>query len=115
MAAIFTELLNDWWRHHPLYPSANIATEAARRAIVPLIRRHPIAVLGVAAIAGAVLVQSRGWRWMVRPAVVAGVASQIVARRISQMQSTPAASDRPYERHTGPGSSAFVRPTGRAR
>jgi len=113
VAAILTELLSEWWRRHPLYASANFAGDAARNAIVPLVRRHPIAVLAVAAIAGAVVVRSRGWRWVVRPAVMAGVASQIAARVISQ---TPPPVDRPYQtRHSASGTNTLAPPTGRAR
>lgn len=115
VAAILQEVLSEWWRHHPLYTSASVAGVAARNAIVPLVRRHPIVVLGVAAIAGAVLVRSRAWRWVVKPAMVAGLASQIVARAVSQMQSTAAVADRPYQRRRTSGSSSVAPPTGRAR
>jgi hypothetical protein len=116
VTAILKDVLSEWWRHHPLYTSVNITGDAARDAIVPLVRRYPIVVLGVAAVAGALLVRSRAWRWVVRPAVVAGLASQIVARAVSQMQSAAAAADRPDQSsHAAPASGPLAPPTGRAR
>ena len=84
VAAIAIDVMTEWWNQHPLHASASLAGAAARGAIVPLVRRHPAVVLGVAAIAGAVLVRSRAWRWLLRPALVAGIASQIASRFLSR-------------------------------
>ncbi len=84
VAAIAIDVMTEWWSQHPLHASASLAGAAARGAIVPLVRRHPAAVLGVAALAGAVVVRSRAWRWLLRPALVAGVASQIASRLLAR-------------------------------
>ncbi len=84
VAAIAIDVMTEWWSQHPLHASASLAGAAARSALVPLVRRHPAAVLAVAALAGAVLVRSRAWRWLLRPALVAGVASQIGSRLLSR-------------------------------
>ena len=93
VVAIAIDVLSEWWRQHPLRASASLAGTTARQAIVPLVRRHPIAVLGVAAISGAVLVRTRAWRWVLRPAVVAGVAAQIAAQVMSRVATLPTPRD----------------------
>lgn len=84
LAAIAIDALAEWWTHHPLHTSARVAEAAARGAIAPLAQSHPVAVLGTAAFAGALLVWSRPWRWLLRPAFVLGVASQIASRALSR-------------------------------
>ncbi len=78
-------MIGEWWDEHPLHASATLALKASRTAIVPLVRRHPAAVLGGAAVVGAVIIWARPWRWLLRPALVAGVASQLAARAIARM------------------------------
>jgi hypothetical protein len=85
IGGIVSEVISEWWAEHPLHASAAFALSASRTAIVPLVRRHPAAVLGGAAALGAVIVWTRPWRWILRPALVAGVASQLAARTITRM------------------------------
>ncbi len=85
IGGIVSEVISEWWAEHPLHASAAFALSASRTAIVPLVRRHPAAVLGGAAALGAVIVWARPWRWLLRPALVAGVASQLAARTITRM------------------------------
>ena len=85
VGGIVREVISEWWDEHPLHASATLAFKASRIAIVPLVRRHPAAVLGGAAVVGAVIIWARPWRWLLRPALVAGVASQLAARAIARM------------------------------
>ena len=85
VGGIVREVISDWWAEHPLHASATLAFKASRTAIVPLVRQHPVAVLGIAAVVGAVIIWARPWRWLLRPALVAGVASQLAARTIARM------------------------------
>ena len=85
VGGIVREVIGEWWDEHPLHASATLAFKASRTAIVPLVRRHPAAVLGGAAVVGAVIIWARPWRWLLRPALVAGVASQLAARAIARM------------------------------
>ena len=85
VGGIVGEVIGEWWAEHPLHASASLALAASRTAIVPLVRRHPAAVLGGATVVGAVLVWARPWRWLFRPAIIAGVASQLTARAITRM------------------------------
>lgn len=47
-----------WWRHHP----AHMAVEIATPMLAAVTRRNPAAVLGGAAVIGALFVFSRPWR-----------------------------------------------------
>jgi len=55
--------LRRWWRRQPWQPAAEAAGEAARHAIVPWVRTHPLAAIGLGAAAGALLVAAAPWRW----------------------------------------------------
>lgn len=85
VALICVDLLRQWWNQHPLLKSARHAEHTAHDAIAPLVRRHPVAVLGSAAAAGALLVWWRPWRWLPGPAKLAGMASNIALGAISTM------------------------------
>lgn len=85
VGGIVREVIGEWWAEHPLHASATLAFKASRTAIVPLVRRHPAAVLSGAAVVGAMIVWARPWRWLLRPALVAGIASQLAARAIARM------------------------------
>lgn len=85
VGGIVGEVVGEWWAEHPLHTTATLAMAASRSAIVPLVRRHPAAVLGSAAVVGAMLVWARPWRWLLRPALILGVASQLAARTMTRM------------------------------
>lgn len=89
VALICVDLLTQWWAQQPLLKSARHAEEAAQEAIAPLVRRHPVAVLGAAAAAGALLVWCRPWRWLPGPAKLAGIASNIALGAVSRMALQP--------------------------
>jgi hypothetical protein len=87
VGGIVGEVVGEWWAEHPLHTSATLAVAASRSAIVPLVRQHPAAVLGSAAAVGAALVWARPWRWLLRPALILGIASQLAARTMARMAS----------------------------
>ena len=49
-----------------------LAAALARNAAGLLVQRHPLATVGAAALAGAVLLRWRPWRGLLRPALLAG-------------------------------------------
>ena len=57
-----------------------MAEEAARNIVVPLAQRNPIAFVGSALVIGALMVASRPWRWLLRPALFVGIVPQLVAQ-----------------------------------
>jgi hypothetical protein len=85
IAAIVIDALAAQWSRHPLNTSLRLVSAAADRAIAPLVQKHPWAVLGGSAVIGALLVLSKPWRWLPKPAIAAGVAAQLTAQVISYL------------------------------
>jgi hypothetical protein len=57
--------LQAWWLSRPWRATAAAWRQGMDTTVVPLVRRHPWAAVGVAAGAGAALVVLRPWRWSV--------------------------------------------------
>lgn len=72
-AAVFVEVVTDWWAHHPLRTAGHVAVNASRKLAAPVAERNPIGLLLCAVVAGALLAVSRPWRWLLRPALFAGL------------------------------------------
>ena len=58
---------------------------AAGVALQPVAQQHPLRLAGAAVLAGGLLAWSRPWRWLLRPAVYAGIAAQITSRVIARV------------------------------
>ena len=84
MAAMALDAFGAWWSSRPLRGPTQEVAAAARSLLVPLLERRPVAVLGGAAAAGALLVWSRPWRSLLRPALLAGFASQLAMHAFAQ-------------------------------
>jgi hypothetical protein len=93
LAALTIDALADRWAQHPLHTSVQLAETAANETIAPLVRRHPALVLGSAAVAGALLVRARPWRWLLRPALLGGVVSQVAAQLLRHVAASPSHAD----------------------
>ncbi len=50
-----------WWQQHPLRPLAQTIGGELQAEVSPWVRRHPVAAVGAAAVAGAAIVVSRPW------------------------------------------------------
>lgn len=74
-AALLFELSKTWWRQQPL-------AGAVKVSLLPLARRHPLALVCGAAALGGLLVWARPWRW-VKPALLAGLAQQLLSKALS--------------------------------
>ncbi|MDC8773370.1 hypothetical protein [Roseateles albus] len=74
-AALLFELSKTWWRQQPLAAAVNAS-------LLPLARRHPIALVCGAALLGGLLVWARPWR-LVKPALLAGLAQQLLSKALS--------------------------------
>lgn len=51
-----------WWRRQPWHDTAVLLLETGNETLSPVIRRHPLAAVGIAAAAGAALVMVRPWQ-----------------------------------------------------
>jgi hypothetical protein len=72
----------------PSGPRAAEALAAALASLSGLGQQHPLALVAVAAAAGALLVWSRPWRWLLAPLLVAGLRGQVLAKGLS-LAATP--------------------------
>jgi hypothetical protein len=56
--------LQSWWSTAPWRQAVNGARQNLETSVVPLVRRHPWAAVGVAAVTGALVMSLRPWRWV---------------------------------------------------
>jgi hypothetical protein len=82
-----------WWRYHP----AHVAVDLARPALASYARRKPLAYLGIAAAAGAVLFMLRPWKLISVTGVVVALAKspQVAGLVMSALSSSHNPKDDP--------------------
>lgn len=68
---------------HPLRLVTSMLGALFGARLQPLAQRHPIALVLGAAVAGALLVRSRPWRWRVVPALVGGLLPLLVRKAVA--------------------------------
>ncbi len=81
--SIIVEAINAWWMRHPLRLASGVAVDAARAALQPVAQKNPVALVLGALVLGAVVAWSRPWRWIARPALLAGLAPQLLSKVIA--------------------------------
>ena len=74
-----------WWDQHPLQPVASLAQGIVREALAPMARRHPVTIVLGAFVAGMALVRFKPWRWIIKPALFAGLTTQVLTRVVSSV------------------------------
>jgi hypothetical protein len=68
-----------------------LAFNTAQAVVQPLAKTHPVALVTVAFVVGGLLAWRRPWRWILRPALFAGLLPQLlIASLKSQAQQAPA-------------------------
>ena len=82
-AKVVMEAIGLGWDRHPLRATGLLVAEAAKAAIAPLARRHPLLLVAGALVVGGLLARSRPWRWGWRSAVFAGLLPQLLATSLS--------------------------------
>lgn len=84
VADLAAGLLQDWWERHPWRSTGEQLSEAARYAVLPLVRRHPLSALLGAVALGAALMAGRAWCWpavrAIRPAATRSGRRWLVAQ-----------------------------------
>lgn len=75
---IFTTVLKNWWRQHPLRLALQVSAQTAELVVTPVAQKHPVALVVGAAAAGALLVRTRAWRWLSVSAVFTGLMPQVI-------------------------------------
>ena len=69
VVATLRDTVEQWWRTHPWRPFVLVGVEAAGQAMVPIARKHPMRVVGVAMLGGAVLSRWTPWKWILASTV----------------------------------------------
>jgi hypothetical protein len=85
MVGVVLDAASAWWANHPMQPVAQLAQGVVHDTVAPLARRHPILVVAGAFLAGIAVVRWRPWRWLLKPALFAGLSSQIIARVVASV------------------------------
>ena len=84
-AAMVIDAVQTWWSHHPLRTATLVAGEASRKFAAPLAERNPFALILGAVVAGALVAWTRPWRWILRPALFAGLLPAVASRFMRQL------------------------------
>jgi hypothetical protein len=82
---VILDVLTGWWASHPMQPVATLAHGVVRDTVAPMARKHPFAMVAGAFVVGIVLVRFKPWRSLLKPALFAGLATQIVARVVASI------------------------------
>lgn len=82
LAGLALGALADSVLHRPINSATlvQLAADSAQALLRPTAQRHPWALIAVAAVGGAALVAGQRWRWLLRPAVLGGLFTQLAAR-----------------------------------
>jgi hypothetical protein len=100
------DALRTWLGRHPIVDAARLGSHAANQLLQPVARHHPLLLVGSALLAGGLLSWMRPWRGWLRPALVAGIGSQIASRLVATL---------PVERLLGGAIDLFADPKLRSR
>lgn len=80
---IIVDAVNSWWMRHPLRLASGVASDAASAALRPLAQKNPVALVLGALVFGAFVAWTRPWRWIARPALLAGLFPQVLSKVIA--------------------------------
>jgi hypothetical protein len=84
-AALLLDAVRTWWAQHPLRTASMVAAEASRKLAAPLAERNPLALILGAVVVGALFALTKPWRWLLRPALFAGLVPALGARIMRQL------------------------------
>lgn len=63
VVALASQALGDWWQKSPWRAAGEALADEIHPHVVPLVRRHPVASVALAAGVGAAVAAARPWRW----------------------------------------------------
>jgi hypothetical protein len=86
--SIIVDAVSSWWMRHPLRLASMVAGDAARAVVQPMAQKNPIGLALGALGVGAVIAWSRPWRWIAKPALLAGLFPQVLTKVIAHAPSS---------------------------
>jgi hypothetical protein len=84
-ASVVIEAVSSWWAQHPLRVASMLAADAAKTVVEPMAQRHPLGLIAGALVLGGLFAWSRPWRWILRPALFAGLLPQLVYKALTHV------------------------------
>ena len=84
-ALFVVETIEAWWAQHPLRTAGIVAGEASREFVLPIARTNPLALILGSVVLGALVVVSKPWRWLLRPALFVGLVPQLASQALKRM------------------------------
>ena len=85
LVTVLTETLASWWMQHPLRVASLLGAETASALVQPLARRNPLGLALASLAVGGLLVWGRPWRWIVKPALFAGIWPQLLSKVMAHL------------------------------
>ncbi len=85
MLTVLVEAVSSWWMQHPLHVASTLVVDTTRAVVQPLARRNPMGLVVGALLVGGLLAWSRPWRWVLKPALFAGLWSQLLSKGIAHV------------------------------
>ena len=79
-ARILLDAVGAWWSYHPLRRNGLMAADVAKTFVTPLAQRNPVALIAGAVVLGGLFAWSRPWRWLLKPALFAGLVPQLISK-----------------------------------
>ncbi|SDP46441.1 hypothetical protein SAMN05216303_104366 [Rhodoferax sp. OV413] len=85
LANVLFEAISSWWTQHPLRIACILAADTTKAIVQPVARRNPLGVALGALVLGGLLVWGRPWRWILKPALFAGLSTQLLSKGIAHL------------------------------
>lgn len=86
--SILREAASSWWMRHPLSLATRVGADAVNAVIQPIALRNPLGLVLGALVLGAAVAWTRPWRWLLKPALLAGLLPQVISKVITHAPST---------------------------
>ena len=83
VVATLRDTVEQWWRTNRWRPIVTVAIGAVNQMAVPLARKHPYRLLGIAMLGGAILSRLKPWKWLaitVVPTLLASMLPTLISR-----------------------------------
>lgn len=78
-----------WWRSQPWHGTTELAGRAVLAEALPLVRRHPLWAVALAAGLGAAVVAARPWRWAAVNRRVRPIGGHALSWAVAQLSQVP--------------------------